>query len=338
MRLGVTNRHEPMNLIQQCRAENINDLLAFRAVARGAELHPRRGADRRLAVGAEPHDPRRSRSGSGCACSPAPPAASRRRKPASGCCARSARTSTRSTPKLAALSELRDKPAGTIRITTGDHAAETILWPALAKLLPDYPDIKVEIIVDSGFDRHRRRAVRRRRAARRAGGEGHDRGADRARHAHGRGRRAGLFRRARRRRARRRTWPRTIASTCACRRYGGLYAWEFEKDGRAAQVRVDGQLVVQRHRPVPDRRRWTGFGLAYLPEDHVREHRRRGEAGRVLEDWCPPFPGYHLYYPSRRQQSPAFAAAGGGAALPPLSWAHASLSACFRSELLYNAR
>jgi DNA-binding transcriptional LysR family regulator len=88
--------------------------------------------------------------------------------------------------------------------------------------------------------------------------------------------------------------------------YGGLYAWEFEKDGRELKVRVDGQLIfnglVQRLNAA-----LAGFGLAYMPEDVAQPHVAAGPLKRVLEDWCPPFPGYHLYYPSRRHSSPAFA-------------------------------
>ena len=106
---------------------------------------------------------------------------------------------------LAALSELREKPAGTIRITAGEHAAESILWPALAKLLPDYPGHQGRDHRRLRPDRHRRRALRRRRPARRAGGQGHDRRAHRAGHAHGGRRRTGLFRRAAAAARRRRT-------------------------------------------------------------------------------------------------------------------------------------
>ena len=91
--------------------------------------------------------------------------------------------------ELAALTELRDKPAGTIRINAGEHAAKTVLWPALEQLLPDYPDIKVELVVDYGLTDIVAGALRRRRPARRAGRQGHDRRADRPGHAHGRGRR-----------------------------------------------------------------------------------------------------------------------------------------------------
>ena len=87
---------------------------------------------------------------------------------------------------------------------------------------------------------------------------------------------------------------------------GGLYAWEFEKDGRELKVRVEGQLVLNNARMIAQAAR-AGFGLAFIPDDHVQPYLADGSLVRVLEDWCPPFPGYHLYYPSRRQQSPAFA-------------------------------
>ena len=88
--------------------------------------------------------------------------------------------------------------------------------------------------------------------------------------------------------------------------HGGLYAWEFEKGGRALRVRVEGQLVFNGTAPMLDAA-LAGFGLAYLPEDIVRAHLADGRLIQVLADWCPPYPGYHLYYPSRRQPTPAFA-------------------------------
>ena len=88
--------------------------------------------------------------------------------------------------------------------------------------------------------------------------------------------------------------------------YGGLYAWEFEKGGRELKVRVEGQLVFN-NIALRLNAALAGLGLAYLPEDHVRTHLANGRLIRVLADWCPPFPGYHLYYPSRRQPTPAFA-------------------------------
>jgi DNA-binding transcriptional LysR family regulator len=188
--------------------------------------------------------------------------------------------------ELSAITELRDKPAGTVRITAAEHSANTILWPALSKLLPRYPDIKVEVNIDYGLTDMV--AVRIGPDFRMAvvGAPGYF-----AIHP-----RPGK--------------PQDLTShRCINIRlptYGGIYAWEFEKRGRALKVRVEGQLVfnnmVLRMNAV-----LAGLGLAYLPEDQVQGHVADGRLIRVLADWCPPFPGYHLYYPSRRQPTPAFA-------------------------------
>ena len=87
---------------------------------------------------------------------------------------------------------------------------------------------------------------------------------------------------------------------------GSVYAWEFQKRGRELKARVEGQLVFNN---IALRREavLAGFGLAYLPEDQVHPYLDQGTLIRVLEDWCPPFSGYHLFYPSRRQTTPAFA-------------------------------
>jgi len=207
--------------------------------------------------------------------------------------------------ELAALSELREKPAGTIRITTGEHAAEAILWPALTKLLPRYPDIKVELITDYGltdivterYDAGVRlgEQVAKDMIAVRIGPD---------------------FRMAVvgspqyfKRRPKPAKPQDLTAHDCINIRlptYGGIYAWEFEKRGRGLRVRVEGQLVFNqialRLNAV-----LAGFGLAYLPEDQVKTQLADGRLIRVLADWCAPFPGYHLYYPSRRQPAPAFA-------------------------------
>ncbi|MGO8954160.1 MAG: LysR family transcriptional regulator [Rhodomicrobium sp.] len=207
--------------------------------------------------------------------------------------------------ELAALSELREKPAGTIRITAGEHAAETILWPALARLLPDYPEIKVEICVDYGLTdivaEHYDAGVRL--------GEQVAKdmiavriGPDMRMAAVGA---PSYF--ARRPRPKK---PQDLtAHDCINLRlptYGGLYAWEFEKGGRELKVRVEGQLVFN-NIALRLNAALAGLGLAYLPEDQVRTYLASGRLIRVLDDWCPPFSGYHLYYPSRRQQAPAFA-------------------------------
>ena len=206
---------------------------------------------------------------------------------------------------LAALSELREKPAGTIRITTGEHAAETILWPALAKLLPRYPDIKVELIVDYGltdivaerYDAGVRlgEQVAKDMIAVRIGPDLRMAVVGAPSYFEGR--------------AKPKTPQDLTAHHCINIRlptYGGLYAWEFEKRGRELKVRVDGQLVFNTAALRLNAVR-AGLGLAYLPEDQVREALANGRLIRLLEDWCPPFSGYHLYYPSRRQMTPAFA-------------------------------
>ena len=207
--------------------------------------------------------------------------------------------------ELAALSELREKPAGTIRITAGEHAAQAVLWPALATLLPQYPDIKVELIVDYGLTD----IVAERYDAGVRLGEQVARGMIAVR--------IGPDFRwavvgapsyfAKRTRPKR---PQDLtAHDCINLRlptYGGLFAWEFEKRGRELKVRVEGQLVFS-NLALRLNAALAGLGLAYLPEDQVQTHLAAGRLIRVLDDWCAPFSGYHLYYPSRRQSTPAFA-------------------------------
>jgi DNA-binding transcriptional LysR family regulator len=206
--------------------------------------------------------------------------------------------------ELAALSELRDKPAGTIRINAGEHSASTILWPAMAKLLPEYPDIHIEIVVDYGLTDI---VAERYDAGVRLGEQvAKDMIAVRI----GPDMRVAVVGApsyfARRKRPK---TPQDLTHhDCINLRlptHGGIYPWEFEKAGREVRVRVEGQLVFNnialRIEAVA-----AGLGLAYLPEDQVRTQIDNGSLIRVLADWCPPFPGYHLYYPSRRQPSPAF--------------------------------
>ena len=206
---------------------------------------------------------------------------------------------------LSALSELRDKPAGTLRLTTGEHAAETILWPALADLLPRYPDIKVELIIDYGLTDI---VAERYDAGVRLGEQvAKDMiavriGPDLRMAVVG----APAYFTSR-------TPPKTpqqlTEHTCINIRlptHGGIYAWEFEKRGRSLRVRVDGQVVFNNISLRLQAVR-AGLGLAYLPEDQVQAELADGRLIRVLQDWCPGFSGYHLYYPSRRQPAPAFA-------------------------------
>lgn len=207
--------------------------------------------------------------------------------------------------KLAALSELREKPAGTIRITTSRQAAEAILWPVLERLLPDYADITVELAMDQAFTD----IVSERFDAGVRLGEQVAKdmiavriGPDLRMAVVG----APAY-------FARRPPPDTphdlTGHACINLRLptlGGLYAWEFEKDGRELKVRVDGQLILN-DVPMILTAAAAGFGLACVPDDHVQADIAAGRLVRVLEEWCPPFPGYHLYYPSRRQLSPAFA-------------------------------
>jgi DNA-binding transcriptional LysR family regulator len=207
--------------------------------------------------------------------------------------------------ELTALNALREKPAGTIRINAGEHAAETILWPALEKFLPAYPDIKVELTVDNGLANI---VAERFDAGVRLGEQlAKDMIAVRI---------APDFRMVvvgapsyfkRRDRPKR---PQDLTQhACINIRlptHGGIYAWEFEKRGRPIKVRVDGQLVFN-STALRIKAASAGLGLAYVAEDQVQAQLDKGQLVQVLDDWCAPFPGYHLYYPSRRQSSPAFA-------------------------------
>ena len=208
--------------------------------------------------------------------------------------------------ELAALSAFREKPAGTVRITATENAAVTVLWPVLERFLPNYPDVKVEITVDYGFTD--------------IVAEGYDAGVRPGGNV-AKGMIAvpiapdmrmavvgapGYFAR--------RPPPEVpqdlTAHDCINLRlptHGGLYAWEFEKAGRELRVRVEGQLVFNTASLMLTAA-LAGFGLTYLSEAQVEPYLADGRLVRVLGDWCEPFAGYHLYYPSRRQSPPAFTA------------------------------
>jgi DNA-binding transcriptional LysR family regulator len=204
-----------------------------------------------------------------------------------------------------ALSELKEKPTGTIRINSSEYAAETILWPRLAEFLPRYPDVKVEIwadysrtdIVAERFDAGVRLGehVAKDMVAVRIGPD--ERFLVVGSPAYLAGRELPHH-------------PQDLLQhRCINWRLptlGGLYAWEFEQDGHPLKVRVEGQLVFNALPPIL-KAALASFGLAFLPQDMVRPHVAAGRLVTLLEDWTPPFPGYRLYYPSRRQQSPAFA-------------------------------
>jgi DNA-binding transcriptional LysR family regulator len=207
--------------------------------------------------------------------------------------------------ELAALTALRDKPAGTVRISTGEHAADLILWPAVEKLLPLYPDITVELVIDNGLTDI---VAERLDAGVRLGEQvakdmvavriGPDlRMAVVGTPAYFEGRK------------KLRTPQDLTDHSCINLRLpsaGGLYAWEFEKGGRELRVRVEGQLVFNTA-TLAVKAAVAGAGLACVPEDRVKADIAEGRLIRVLADWCPPFSGFHLYYPSRRQPAPAFA-------------------------------
>ncbi len=207
--------------------------------------------------------------------------------------------------ELDRLSELREKPAGTIRITAHEHALNAILLPALRKFLPQYPDINVEVTIDYGLTDI---VAQRFDAGVRSGGQvAKDMIAARI----GPDMRMAVVGApsyfAKRSLPKK---PQELTShNCINLRlptYGGLYAWEFEKGGRELRVRVEGQFILNGTTPMLNAA-LAGLGLAYVPEDLAEPYLADGQLKRVLEDWCPPYSGYHLYYPSRRQPSPAFA-------------------------------
>ncbi|WP_324709206.1 LysR family transcriptional regulator [Pseudomonas citronellolis] len=206
--------------------------------------------------------------------------------------------------ELEELTEMRDKPAGTVRITCGDHVLRTTLLPKLTPLLLEYPDIKMEFDVNYGFrdivaDRFDAGVrlgdtidkdmiampigppIRMAVAASPAYFAEHPEPAN----------------------------PRDLMShKCINMRMqsgGGIYVWEFERRGHTLNVRVDGQLTFNTSPNIVDAA-LAGLGVAWLPEEEFAPHIEDGRLVRVLEDWCAPFPGYYLYYPSRRQPSPAF--------------------------------
>ncbi|MDF3835530.1 LysR family transcriptional regulator [Cupriavidus basilensis] len=205
--------------------------------------------------------------------------------------------------ELAAFEELRDKPAGTVRITTSDYAANTVLWPKLSKLQPTYPDVKIEIAIDPGITDI---VAERYDAGVRFGDQvAKDMtavqitpdirmaivGAPSYLDKH----------------PPPKTPPDLTHHDCINMRFsirGGVYAWELKKGKRNLQVRVEGAWTFNCIYPVLDAA-LAGFGLAYMPEDLALPHIASGRLRPVLEDWCPTFPGLHIFYASRRQSSPA---------------------------------
>ncbi|MDQ8726626.1 LysR family transcriptional regulator [Bradyrhizobium sp. LHD-71] len=206
---------------------------------------------------------------------------------------------------VAGLSDFRERPSGTIRINAGEHSASSILWPALKTFLPKYPEISVEIMVDYGLTDI---VAERYDAGVRLGEQlAKDMIAVRI----GPDMRmavVGAPAYFKQRKPPKKPQDLTEHSCINLRlpTYGGIYAWEFEKRGRELKVRTEGPLVFNNLALRIDAA-LAGLGLAYLPEDAVVEHLNKGALLRVLDDWCAPFSGYHVYYPSRRQPTAAFA-------------------------------
>ncbi|WP_407214350.1 LysR family transcriptional regulator [Enterobacter hormaechei] len=206
--------------------------------------------------------------------------------------------------ELTALRDTRDRPAGNIRLTAGEHAMSAVLWPVLKPFMAQYPDINVEVTVDDGltdivdgrFDAGVRlgEQVAKDMIAIRIAPDMLLAVVGSADYLH----RFGVPE----------TPEQLDQHRCINMRLptrGGLYAWEFERDGRELRVRVEGQLILN---SLPQRidAAENGLGLAYVPEDAVQDALAEGRLVRVLEAWCPAFAGYHLYYPSRRQHTSAF--------------------------------
>jgi DNA-binding transcriptional LysR family regulator len=207
--------------------------------------------------------------------------------------------------ELADLGRLRDRPAGDVRITADEYSARAVLWPALRQLLPRYPEIAVEIVTDYGLTDI---VAERFDAGVRLGGlvakdmiavpiAPDMRMIVIAAPAYLAGR------------PRPQTPQDLTGHSCINLRlptHGGVYAWEFAKDGRELRVRVEGQLTFNSGDQILQAA-LDGFGVAYLPQGQVQPFIDRGALAELLPDWTPAYPGYHLYYPSRRQQTPAFA-------------------------------
>ena len=207
--------------------------------------------------------------------------------------------------ELTALRDTRDRPAGNIRLNAGEHAMSTVLWPVLKPFMAQYPDINVEVTVDNGltdivdgrFDAGVRlgEQVAKDMIAVRIAPDMRMAVVGSAEYLQ----RFGVPE----------TPEQLDQHRCINMRLptrGGLYAWVFERDGRELRVRVDGQLILN---SLPQRidAAENGLGLAYVPEDAVQDALAESRLVRVLEAWCPAFTGYHLYYPSRRQHTTAFA-------------------------------
>ncbi|HHI3897990.1 TPA: LysR family transcriptional regulator [Klebsiella aerogenes] len=206
--------------------------------------------------------------------------------------------------ELDMLTELRDKPAGIVRITCGPNVLKTTLLPKLAPLLREYPDIHIEFDANHGF---RDIVADRFDAGVRLGDT-----IDKDMIAMPIGPKLRMAAAASPDYFARYPVPKTphdlTQHQCINMRMvrsGGIYVWEFDREGGELKVRVNGQLTFNTSDHVVDAA-LAGLGIAFLPEEEFGPHIREGRLVRVLESWCHPFPGYYLYYPSRKQPSPAF--------------------------------
>lgn len=206
--------------------------------------------------------------------------------------------------KLASLTSLRDRPAGTVRISCSGHAARTIVWPAIDRLTSTHPDITVELNIDAGFTD----IVAGRFDAGVRLGESLEKDMIAVRI----GPRLRMAAFAAPAYLARKGVPQTpedlTQHACINLRLatsGGIYAWEFEKGSRSIRVKVEGHLVLNDMDLVVDAA-IAGHGIAFSIEDHVARQLAEGTLVRVLDDWCEPFDGYYLYYPSSRQPTAAF--------------------------------
>ena len=207
--------------------------------------------------------------------------------------------------ELLALTDVRQRVAGNIRLTLGEHALQSTVWPALEPFLQAYPDVNVEMTIDNSltdivtgrYDAGIRlgEQVAKDMVAVRIGPDWRMVvvGAPTYFARHGKPQ-----------------TPHDLQNhSCINMRMptlGGLYAWEFAKDGQDLRVRVEGQLIFN-NLPPRISVAMAGMGLAFVPEDTVKQAVAEGALEKVLEDWCEPFPGYYLYYPSRKQHTAAFA-------------------------------
>lgn len=206
--------------------------------------------------------------------------------------------------ELDMLTALRDKPAGTVRITCGPNVLKTTLLPKLTPLLREYPDIHIEFDANHGF---RDIVADRFDAGVRLGDT-----IDKDMIAVPIGpklRMAAVASPEYFARCAAPQTPRDLMQHCCINermvQSGKIYAWEFEQENGKFHVRVEGQLTFNTSEHVVDAA-LAGLGIAFLPEEEFGTHLQEGKLIRVLEEWCRPFPGYYLYYPSRKQPSPAF--------------------------------